>query len=148
MAVLEFPGWSPTSFAQKFRQVARSFTFPCHRILLARYTNATPAHSLRVRILKLGCPSIRTKALSRRKSPEQCFLHRVVAREKVEDQSSGSLTVNPFSANRSATHRYGLNSDHDSSIRIPIRIGTRAPNQSFGLSAVADARGTRELLST
>jgi hypothetical protein len=38
------------------RRVARPFAFPCHRILPARHSNATPVHSLRVRILNLGCP--------------------------------------------------------------------------------------------
>ena len=36
--------------------MARPFAFPCHRILPARHSNATPVHSLRVRILNLGCP--------------------------------------------------------------------------------------------
>src|SRR6266513_5394910 len=43
-----------------------------------------------------GCRSIREKALSRRKTPLPCFSHRVTARV-VEDRSSGTLTVNPFS---------------------------------------------------
>ena len=30
---------------------------------------------------------------------------------------------------------------HDSSIRTPSEVGARAPNQSFGLSAVADDQG-------
>src|SRR6266852_4389023 len=45
--------------------------------------------------------------------------HRLVARV-VEDRSSETLTVNQLSADRSANHRYGLNLDHDSSIRIPV----------------------------
>jgi len=43
--------------------------------------------------------------------------------------------------NRFTNHRYGRNVGHDSSIRTPIRIGERAPNQSFGLSAVANDQG-------
>jgi len=54
-----------------------------------------------------GCPSIRTKTLSRHKSPRQWFSHRVVARE-VEDRSSEPVTVNQLSADRSANHRYDL----------------------------------------
>jgi len=37
----------------------------------------------------------------------------------VENRSSETLTVNQLSADRSAIHRYGLNLDHDSSIRTP-----------------------------
>jgi hypothetical protein len=80
-----------------------------------------------------GCPSIRTKAVSRHKTPLQCFSHRVTVRV-VEYRSSETLTVNQLSANRSANHRYGLNSDHDSSIRIPVLTGTRAPNPPNGLA--------------
>ena len=72
----------------------------------------------RLFVLLMGVPSIRAKALSRHKTPEQCFVHRVIARV-VEDRSSETLTVNQLSADRSANHRYGLNLDHDSSIRIP-----------------------------
>jgi hypothetical protein len=45
---------------------------------------------------RAGCPSIREKALSRHKTPLPCFSQRVTARV-VEDRSSGTLTVNPFS---------------------------------------------------
>ena len=69
----------------------------------------------------MGGPSIRTKALSRHKTPVQYFWHRVVAREgggprlwKSHGESSLGET------NRSTIHRYGLNLGHDSSIRIPI----------------------------
>jgi hypothetical protein len=48
------------------------------------------------RTLRAGCPSIREKALSRHKTPLPRFSHRVTARV-VEDRSSGTLTVNPFS---------------------------------------------------
>ena len=54
-----------------------------------------------------GCRSIRAKALSRHKTPVQCFSHRVKVRV-VEDRSSETLTVNQLSADRSANHRYGL----------------------------------------
>jgi hypothetical protein len=37
-------------------RVARPFPFPCHKILSARHSNVIPLHSLRVKILKLGCP--------------------------------------------------------------------------------------------
>jgi hypothetical protein len=37
-------------------RVARPFPFPCHKILSARHSNAIPLHSLRVKVLKLGCP--------------------------------------------------------------------------------------------
>src|SRR5258708_28974753 len=41
------------------------------------------------------------------------------------------------------------NCGHDSSIRIPVFAGTRAPNQPFGLSAVADdQRHPRAALDT
>src|SRR5712692_10853996 len=62
--------------------------------------------------------------------------HRLVARV-VEDRSSETLTVNQLSADRSANHRYGLNCDHDSSIRIPVFAGTRAPNQDVGLACLS-----------
>jgi hypothetical protein len=38
----------------------------------------------------------------------------------------------------SASHRYALNLGHDSAIRIPVSTGTRAPNQSLGLSRLRD----------
>jgi len=65
----------------------------------------------------------------------------------VEDRSSETLAANQFSADRSASHRYGLNLGHDSLMRIPVRTGTRAPNQSFGL-ACADQRHPRAALDT
>src|SRR3989475_12868186 len=97
-----------------------------------------------------GCPSIRAKALSRHKTPEQCFVHRVIARV-VEDRSSETLTVNQLSAARlqvvPPTIDTVTNCGHDSSIRIPAFTGTRAPNQHCGL-ACADQRHPRAALDT
>src|SRR5208282_1775497 len=83
-----------------------------------------------------GCPSIRTKAVSRTKISCRCFWHRFFARE-VEDQDSGNgnLTLitcggNLLQEDRSTNHRFGLNIDHDSSMRTsrPVR-DARAPTQ-------------------
>jgi len=90
-------------------------------------------------------PSIRAKALSRHSSSPQCFPASDL--REVEDRSSETLMVNQLSADRSANHRYGLTFGHDSSIRIPVWTGTRAPNQSFGL-ACADQRHPRAALDT
>jgi hypothetical protein len=60
----------------------------------------------------------------------------MVARE-VEDRNPGTRTLNHSSVDRSTNQRFDLQGDHDSSIRIPTAVGTRAPNQPFGLSAVA-----------
>src|SRR5580658_4088613 len=46
-----------------------------------------------------GCPSIRTKALSRDTDLSQCFWHRVVARGW-RTKNSGNLTVNHVSVKR------------------------------------------------
>ena len=92
--------------------------------------------------------------------------HRVFARE-VEDQGSGNLTLNhPPEEHRSTNHRYGLNCDHDSSMRTSSRrsrdgakvgnivsfstfasaaLDARAPNQSCGL-ACADQGHPRAAL--
>jgi hypothetical protein len=67
-----------------------------------------------------GCPSMRAKALSRHSCAFRCDEHRVVARE-VEDRNSGTRMVNHSSVDRSTNHRYGPNTSHDSSIRIPAR---------------------------
>ena len=98
------------------------------------------------RIRKAGPPSIRTKALSRHTFSEQWFEHRVVAREGGGPRlwkSHGESFLG--GTNRSTNHRYGQNGDHDSSMRIPISIGTRAPNQFFGL-ALADQGHPRAAL--
>jgi hypothetical protein len=91
-----------------------------------------------------GCPSIRAKALSRHKTPEQCFVHRVIARV-AEDRSTETLTVNQLSAARlqvvPPTIDTVTNCGHDSSIRIPAFTGTRAPNQGNGLSALVGDQG-------
>jgi hypothetical protein len=69
----------------------------------------------------VGTSSIRAKALSRHTYLLQCFEHRVIAREgggprlwKVHGESllGGIVSTN---------HRYGLNVDHDFSMRTPIR---------------------------
>ena len=89
-----------------------------------------------------GCPSIRAKALSRHSCSEQCFEHRVVARDGGGPRLWKSHGESfPGETNRFTNHRYGPDLGHDSSIRTPIRIGARAPNQHFGLSAVADDQG-------
>src|SRR5713226_594356 len=93
-----------------------------------------------------GRPSIRAKALSRDSSPRQCFSHRVPAREGGGPRlwnSHGESFLGE--TNRFTNHRYGLNLGHDSSIRIPVSTGTRAPNQSFGL-ACADQGHPRAAL--
>jgi hypothetical protein len=69
--------------------------------------------------------------------------------QRVEDEdlwkSDGESSLGE--TNRSTNHRYGLTFGHDSSIRIPARAGTRAPNQSFGL-ARADQGHPRAALDT
>ncbi len=114
-----------------------------------------------------GCPSIREKALSRRKCPVPCRSTAFFARE-VEDQDSGNLTLNHLTVeDRSTNHRYGLYIDHDSSMRTssrsrsrgggkvengflfstfaPPTLEARAPNQSSGL-ACADQGHPRAAL--
>ena len=72
-----------------------------------------------------------------------------LARE-AEEQDSGNLTLitrggRPFE-DRSTNHRYGLNFDHDSSMRTSRLVrDARAPNQSCGL-ACADQGHPRAAL--
>jgi len=77
-----------------------------------------------------GCPSIRAKALSRTKMSCRCFEHRFFARE-VEDQDSGNLTLNHSPVeDRSTNHRFGHDSDNDSSMRTSHLVrDARAPTQ-------------------
>ena len=78
------------------------------------------------------------------------FQHRLDLRV-VEDRSSETLAVNQLSAaltNRSFRQpSIRPNRSHDSSIRTPMGIGARAPNQSLGL-ACADQRHPRAALDT
>jgi hypothetical protein len=90
-------------------------------------------------VMKGRGPSIRAKALSRHKTCA-VFFSPLVVQSGVENRSSVTRTVNHATANRSANHRYDLTIGHDSSIRIPMFIGTRAPNQSFGLACAIQGR--------
>jgi hypothetical protein len=83
-----------------------------------------------------GCPSIRAKALSRQKTPVQCFSHRVSSRVGGEPKLCNSYGESAYCGSlRQPSIR--PNCGHDSSIRIPALTGTGAPNQSSGLACAA-----------
>jgi hypothetical protein len=95
---------------------------------------------------EFGRPSIRTKALSIHSCAVRCFSRRVVAREGGGPRLWKSHGESfPGETDRFTNHRSGRHIGHDSSIRIPICIGTRAPNHRVGLSvSQRTTRGTRE----
>ncbi len=71
------------------------------------------------------------------------FQHRLIFRG-LEDRSSGTLTVNqlfggPYEQIVPPTIDTVTNCGHDSSIRTPICIGARAPNQHYGLACLPKA---------
>src|SRR5206468_3235839 len=76
----------------------------------------------------------------------RCEAPVIFARE-VEDQGSGNLTLNHSPVeDRSTNHRFGLNIDHDSSMRTSRRYGMRErPINTCGL-ACADQGQPRAAL--
>ena len=82
---------------------------------------------------KLGCPSIRAKAVSRTKLSWRCDEHRFFARE-VEDQDSGNLTLNhPAAERRSTNNRFDRLVGHDSSMRTSHLYGMRERPINFAV---------------
>ena len=128
-----FPELSFSAQSGALKSAVQPRKFPCLRGFLHL---CGPCDTCGCDVNEFGCPSIKTKVLSIRRCALRCFSQRVVAREgggprlwKSQGQSF------PGETDRFTNHRSGRNLGHDSSMRIPICIGTRAPNQCSGLSA-------------
>lgn len=77
--------------------------------------------------------SIRTKAVSRRKCPEQCFRHRVLPELGVEDQEfrASRCSIICDGANRSTIHLCGHDLDHDVACEHPAAGPVRKWKTAF-----------------